>query len=735
MPQETAVDVHAFIQGLFIIEEDDEAVCMSRPSGAKTKKKAWLNRYYTTSNPFSDDAWTCCLSTVYRQGPPSHRAEDLMRAQVFMFDDVGTKAPVPDLSPTAIMETRPGNHQYLYAIHPHDLRKDEQGLYKACQAAAVDAGMTDKAVKSPAYVFRVPGSQHRKERDVIARLTLWRPERRWDLMDLMEKLGVDVAAIEGHLRRRRQSLGKLPDPTTEDPVLTWLREQDSLEIPTPDKDGFFSLTCPWDFDHGDPSSPARYKPVGYGREKHMRVFHCFHATCKANRRDTADFLEWVRESGGPEASVYFVLEQDWIKGLSRRERLEVLNKSLPKIDKEKLPDVERTSNEVPGRFQNTTMANVAHVAEEYGLNLRWNVQGRRLETSFRRADLQTLCDTDEMPFQLLVDGCMKAGMREKRAENLAVILGRRDQYNPWEEWIKGQAWDGRSRIDELAETVAVPVEKAGIWKIYLVRWLLQVVQAACGWRDPRQMSAVLVLVGPEGRGKTTWFKTILPPGSYKAGVHLNLTHRYVDSIDGATKALVSELGEIETTFNKSETGALKAFLSNESDTYRPLYAPASITMPRTTAFCGTVNRTAFIRESAGVRRYWPMTVISCDLEHDIDVGQLWGEMYARRKRREQWWLTENEYVEHLEHVEYYTEASPVADAFDSYWSRFKGQPKEFWIIFNISDLRDALKLPDRAGTTSELRELLEKHVGKETHAIDGKRRAWLLPDPNRWASE
>lgn len=90
---------------------------------------------------------------------------------------------------------------------------------------------------------------------------------------------------------------------------------------------------------------------------------------------------------------------------------------------------------------------------------------------------------------------------------------------------------------------------------------------------------------------------------------------------------------------RSDVEAVKAFLSRTTERFRPAYERTEVVEPRRCAFIGTTNRTDYLSDDTGGRRFWPVSVTKTDvaaLERDRD--QLWAEAVYCFKQGEKWWL-------------------------------------------------------------------------------------------------
>ena len=221
----------------------------------------------------------------FMEGKPSASTACCEYVLVMMLDDVGTKAKVPPLPPTWVMETSEGSFQWGYAFSDQPTKAE----FTAAMDAIAAAGFTDPGATNAVRNFRLPGSINLKPgRDSFAaRLVEFHPDREFTLPEICAALGVTPAAPDTAAQRgvRLRDTGK-------DTVLEWLNER-GLVLSQPNAEGWLAVVCPNAGEHSTGQSEARYSPVN-------RAFCCYHAHCE--HLDSRAFLAWVCDNGGPRAA-------------------------------------------------------------------------------------------------------------------------------------------------------------------------------------------------------------------------------------------------------------------------------------------------------------------------------------------------------------------------------------------------------------------------------------------------
>ena len=138
---------------------------------------------------------------------------------------------------------------------------------------------------------------------------------------------------------------------------------------------------------------------------------------------------------------------------------------------------------------------------------------------------------------------------------------------------------------------------------------------------------MLVLEGSQGQGKSLALQTLAVRDHwFSDDLPLNAeTKRQMEALSGRWIVEASELKGMK----HGELEHLKSFLSRGIDHARLAYQRLETEMPRQCVIIGTTNSSAYLRDSTGNRRFWPIRTGRIDLDAlKVDRDQLWAEAVA-----------------------------------------------------------------------------------------------------------
>jgi hypothetical protein len=286
-----------------------------------------------------------------------------------------------------------------------------------------------------------------------------------------------------------------------------------------------------------------------------------------------------------------------------------------------------------------TMQNFQHMCNSYGIPIQQNVISK--ETLIHIPGLSGIsANSNNTKIALLESLAMLNGMTHTMVAKYVHAMADRNPVNPIMTWILSEGWDGLDRLQLLYDTLQTRDDYPLEFKNLLLHcWLLSLV-AAASLSTGFHSRGILTLQGPQGVGKTSWFRNLIPAGilrdsSILTGHHLDPGNK--DSVTTAIKHWIVEIGELDSSFKK-DVARLKGFITQDKDSVRRPYAPTNSDYPRQTVFCASVNEENFLIDQTGNTRFWTLPLIGIDYEHDIDMQQVYSQLYIEILAGASWWL-------------------------------------------------------------------------------------------------
>jgi len=296
------------------------------------------------------------------------------------------------------------------------------------------------------------------------------------------------------------------------------------------------------------------------------------------------------------------------------------------------------------------------------------------------------------------------------------LLASERPFHPVKDWIDSYQWDGIDRIEPLIDSL--DAENRDLAGMFLRKWLHTAVKMAyVNYRHPGVAAqGLLVLIGPQGVGKTTWAQVLTGGHEEFFLSSRNIDPLNKDSIDEATDKWIVELGEVGSTLKRKEIDLLKAFITSPDLVLRKPYARKSITKPRRTIFIATGNDENYLVDDTGNRRFWTIkTGPKLNALHGIEMGQLWAQV------RDQLYLPNPDdnlgfSREELTGLnEYNRKFERMSAEEDRFWDVFVDSPSETWTdLMSASEILKALDLPvpPVGGGLQRASQRIEKILGK-----------------------
>jgi len=268
------------------------------------------------------------------------------------------------------------------------------------------------------------------------------------------------------------------------------------------------------------------------------------------------------------------------------------------------------------------------------------------------ADARPLRDADVSAATewLQSNGLPKLG--RETVQQAADLVARENGFHPVRDYLDGLRWDGTPRLatwlsyylgakppaDDASAKPSAYLAQIGT--MFLVGMVARIYRPGC------RLDYMPVFDGRQGVLKSTtcavlggkWFSDSLPDLSSGDMVRLSQHLR--------GKWLI-EIPEM-SSFSRAESAALKAFITRTEERFTPKYGRQEVIEPRACCFIGTTNETAYLRDATGNRRFWPVTVESCDTDTlAADRDKLFAEAVHLFRRGARWWPDADFEREHI----------------------------------------------------------------------------------------
>ena len=191
----------------------------------------------------------------------------------------------------------------------------------------------------------------------------------------------------------------------------------------------------------------------------------------------------------------------------------------------------------------------------------------------------------------------------------AVMMAAQDLvYNPVRDELQAVTWDKIARcehwmVDCLGAADSQYVRRVSLY--FLLSLVARVFEPGC------QMDYMLVLQGGQGAGKSSVLQVLgglhYGAGSFRIGDK--------DALQALQGRLIFNFNELDS-LSRAEGTAIKGFITERTDRFRPPYAKGFQAFPRNCVLTGDTNQGEFLRDATGERRFW---VVHCA---DIDVPKM-----------------------------------------------------------------------------------------------------------------
>lgn len=226
---------------------------------------------------------------------------------------------------------------------------------------------------------------------------------------------------------------------------------------------------------------------------------------------------------------------------------------------------------------------------------------------------------------------------DAKINNALTLISHKRRFNDVRRYLEGLSWDGVPRLDTLFTDYLGAEDSLYTRAVSRKSFTAAVARAM----EPGvKWDYMPILAGLQGLGKSTFLR-YMGKDWYSDSL---TTFEGKDAMELIQGVWLNEVGEL-TGMSKSESNAVKQFLSRTEDIYREAYGKRTMPYPRRCVFFGTTNDSEFLRDRTGNRRFWPIDVgivkptksVFQDLKGEVD--QIYAEAFVRWQLNEPLYLS------------------------------------------------------------------------------------------------
>ncbi|HEY5589734.1 MAG TPA: VapE domain-containing protein [Paludibacter sp.] len=297
------------------------------------------------------------------------------------------------------------------------------------------------------------------------------------------------------------------------------------------------------------------------------------------------------------------------------------------------------------------------------------------------------------------------------------------------EYFKGIHWDGKTDyIGRLCKTVWTTDDD--YWEFCFRKWF--VAYAMSLYVDEVINHTVIVFVGKQGVGKSSWMKNLVPDAlkEYLAPGAVLTDNKDIQIMVGECALII--LDEFEA-LNRHDLAIFKELITRASIRIRRPYGRSSVVLPHRASFIAAVNDKQILNDPTGSRRYLCASVIKVEYEKKMNIDKCMAQAIALGTKGFQYWFKEDEIRELTIHNQIYS-SKPIEEELIETWLRTVtmeewNQKDQFQSGRNIKLMKAAdvtlflltkFKFPLQPYTNSQIGKFMAKYNFIEFNKHDGK---------------
>lgn len=229
-----------------------------------------------------------------------------------------------------------------------------------------------------------------------------------------------------------------------------------------------------------------------------------------------------------------------------------------------------------------------------------------------------------------------------KLETALDVIFEKHQFHPIRDYLNKQNWDWVPRLDTLLIKY-LGAEDCDYTRAVTRKALVAAVARV--FNPGVKFDHVLTVIGQQGKGKSTLLRK-LGGTWFSDNFHLSMLQGK-EAVEQVRGVWLVEIGEM-AGMARADIERIKGFIATQVDRFRQAYGRRVENYPRQCIFFGTTNKSDFLRDQTGNRRFWPVEIginePAGDVFNDLnesEINQIWAEALYYYHNGEQLFLPES----------------------------------------------------------------------------------------------
>jgi predicted P-loop ATPase len=239
-------------------------------------------------------------------------------------------------------------------------------------------------------------------------------------------------------------------------------------------------------------------------------------------------------------------------------------------------------------------------------------------------------DTDVTALQAHLQWCGFRRLGKGTTHEAVDKHAREHPVHPLRDYLNGLHWDGKGRLRTWLHDYLGADENEyteGIGTMFLIGMVARIFKPGC------PLNYMVILEGEQGTFKSTACRVL--GGDYFSDALPDITSK--EAFQHLRGKWLIEVAELRA-YSRAAIDHFKEFLVRDVECYRPPWGRKEVHEPRQCVLIGTTNKTLYLRDQTGNRRFWPVKTGTIDIDRlQQDRDQLFAEAVNLFRAGVRWW--------------------------------------------------------------------------------------------------